>query len=121
MLISDITLKPRFFLSITSHSYLYYVLKLPLINWMVQRTSLMKPSGAEVLDKAAHKSVLLYACLSNREIIKLKTSYIISNEVRNKLKLIVLGLFSLFFKIGSFSFVIKLARCRRRSDSENTI
>ena len=29
--------------SITSHSYLYYVLKLPLINWMVQRTSLMKP------------------------------------------------------------------------------
>ena len=120
MLISDITLKPRFFLSITSHSYLYYVLKLPLINWMVQRTSLMKPSGAKVLDKV-HKSVSLYACLINREIIKLKTSYIISNEVRNKLKLIVLGLFWLFFKIGSFSFVIKLACCRRRSDSENTI
>ena len=51
MLISDITLKLRFFLSITSHSYLHYVLKLPLIDWMVQRTSLMKPSGAaEVLQ-----------------------------------------------------------------------
>ena len=75
MLISDITLKPRFFLSITSHSYLYDVLRLPLIDWMVQRTSLMKPSGAKVLDKAVHKSGSLYACLINRETIKLKTSY----------------------------------------------
>ena len=88
MLISDITLKPRFFLSITSHSYLYYVLKLPLIDWMVQRTSLMKPSGAKVLDKEVHKSGSLYACLINRETIKLKTSYIISNYVRNKLQII---------------------------------
>ena len=80
MLISDITLKTRFFLSITSHSYLYYVLRLPaLIDWMVQRTSLMKPSGAGVLDKAVQKSGSLYACLINRETIKLKTSYIISN------------------------------------------
>ena len=76
MLISDITLKPRFFLSITSHSYLFiHVLKLPLIDWMVQRTSLMKPSGAKVLDKEVHKSGSLYACLINRETIKLKTSY----------------------------------------------
>ena len=88
MLISDITLKPRFFLSITAHSYLYYVLKLPLIDWMVQRTSLMKPSGAKVLDKEVHKSGSLYACLINRETIKLKTSYIISNQVRNKLQII---------------------------------
>ena len=88
MLISDITLKPRFFLSITSHSYLFiHVLKLPLIDWMVQRTSLMKPSGAKVLDKL-HKSGSLYACLINRETIKLKTSYIISNQVRNKLQII---------------------------------
>ena len=87
MLISDITLKPRFFLSITSHSYLYDVLRLPLIDWMVQRTSLMKPSGAKVLDKL-HKSGSLYACLINRETIKLKTSYIISNQVRNKLQII---------------------------------
>ena len=89
MLISDITLKPRFFLSITSHSYLFiHVLKLPLIDWMVQRTSLMKPSGAKVLDKEVHKSGSLYACLINRETIKLKTSYIISNQVRNKLQII---------------------------------
>ena len=35
----------------------------------------MKPSGAKVLDKAVHKSGSLYACLINRETIKLKTSY----------------------------------------------
>ena len=55
--------------------------------WMVQRYSLMKPWGAEVLDKV-HKSGSLYACLINRETIKLKTSYIISNQVRNKLQII---------------------------------
>ena len=41
-----------------------------------------------MLDKAVHKSVSLYACLIDRETIKLKTSYIISNKVRNKLQII---------------------------------
>ena len=41
-----------------------------------------------MLDKAVHKSGSLYACLINRETIKLKTSYIISNQVRNKLQII---------------------------------
>ena len=40
-----------------------------------------------MLDKV-HKSGSLYACLINRETIKLKTSYIISNQVRNKLQII---------------------------------
>ena len=117
MFISDIKLKPRFLLSITLHSYLYYVLKLPLIDWMVQRTSLIKPWSAEV---HVHKSGSLYACLINRETIKLKPSYINRWEISCK-SLIVWGLFWLLFKIGSFSFVIKLACSRRRSDSENTI
>ena len=86
---------------------------------MVQRTSLMKPSAAKVLDKV-HKSGSLYACLINRETIKLKPSYINRWEISCK-SLIVWGLFWLLFKIGSFSFVIKLACYRRRSDSENTI
>ena len=64
-----------------------------MIDWMVQSTSLMKPLGAEVLDKV-HKSGYLYACLINRETIKRKTSYIISNYMRNKLQIIVSGLFS---------------------------
>ena len=58
MPLSDITLKPRFFLRTTSHSYLYYVAKVAFDYWMVQRTSLMKPWGAEVPDKV-HKSFTL--------------------------------------------------------------
>ena len=41
-----------------------------------------------MLDKAVHSSGSLYACFINRETIKLKTSYIISNQVRNKLQVI---------------------------------
>ena len=97
--------KTEIFLSIASHSFLYFVLKLPLINWMVQRTSLMKPWGAKELDKAAHKSGSLYACLINRETIKLKTSYIISNQVRNKLQIIDCLRFVLaFFQDRKFFF-----------------
>ena len=84
----------------------------------------MKPSGAKVLDKAVHKSASLYACLINRETIKLKTSYIISNQVNNNdCFRFVLASFQdrLFLKIGSFSFVLRLACSRRRSDSENSI
>ena len=83
----------------------------------------MKPSGAKVLDKAVHKSGSLYACLINRVTIKLKTRFIISNQVRNNdCFRFVLASFQdrLLLRIGSFSFVIKLACSRRRSDSENT-
>ena len=75
-----------------------------------------------MLDKV-QKSGSLYACLINRETIKLKTSYIISNQVRNNdCFRFVLASFQdrLFLKIESFSFVLRLACSRRRSDSENT-
>ena len=82
----------------------------------------MKPSGAKVLDKEVHKSGSLYACLINRETIKLKTSYIISNQVRNKLQIIDCLRFVLAsFQDRKFFCVTNLACSRRRSDSENTI
>ena len=60
-----------------------------------------------MLDKAVHKSALLYACLINRETIKLKTSYIISNQVRNKLQIIDCLRFVLAsFQDRKLSFVI---------------
>ena len=77
-----------------------------------------------MLDKAVHKSGSLYACLINRETRKLKPRFIISNQVRNNdCFRFVLASFQdrLLLRIGSFSFVIKLACSGRRSDSENTI
>ena len=42
-----------------------------------------------MLDKVYKMQVVhFYACLISRETIKLKTSYIISNYVRNKLQII---------------------------------
>ena len=59
-----------------------------------------------MLDKV-HKCVSLYACLINRETIKLKTSYIISNQVRNKLQIIDCLRFVLAsFQDRKLSFVI---------------
>ena len=59
-----------------------------------------------MLDKV-HKSGSLYACLINRETIKLKTSYIISNQVRNKLQIIDCLRFVLAsFQDRKLSFVI---------------
>ena len=59
-----------------------------------------------MLDKAAHKSDSLYACLINRETIKLKTSCIISNEVRNNLQIIDCLRFVLaFFQDRKFFFL----------------
>ena len=59
-----------------------------------------------MLDKV-HKSGSLYTCLINRETIKLKTSYIISNQVRNKLQIIDCLRFVLAsFQDRKLSFVI---------------
>ena len=74
MLISDTTFKTQIF---PKHYFTFIFIlcfEVALDYWMVQRYSLMKPWGAEVLDKV-HKSGSLYACLINRETIKLKTSY----------------------------------------------
>ena len=58
---------PRYYAFIRYHvkteifpkHYFHYVAEVAFDYWMVQRTSLMKPWGAEVLDMKVHKSFTL--------------------------------------------------------------